>query len=557
MTIEENPLYNIITDSERKNFSNLTVNIKASNKDIFFTISENVKDKVCKFSWNVSEQRPGYYTIKTCKMFSGIKYSIKLTHFLMGKIPVEYDVVDHCDRNTLNNTYLNLRFATFSTNSANVPIRGSVPFYGVRLTKYKKYTTFVRGKYEGTFDIKEHAAWLYNLIVLENRLDLPINNMTEPINFIRKEVKRETRKRKTILKENKGTAVCKIDGNICLIVNNNYIIIDKEYEKELSSLTWRINYLYPQTNLPGGTQVMMHRYIMLNILKKSIKKDCIIDHINRNKFDNRVSNLRIVSKSANSQNTSSEVGKSGFIGVSNHRSNYEAHISVYGKRYNLGTFYSVEIAAYAYDCAAIYFHGEHSKINNVEVPLNYTWNIETLKLEQTGAMYLDKYNRNKNGFKGVDFLKGQYRANLKKTDGTSIWLGTFDDVMVAAYAHNCMALKLFGEKAILNNVPEPKGYIWDDEKNKLYTTTKKQYKKKQGIEYRGVSIMRNGFGAAIYKNKKRIHLGIFKNKEVAAYAFNCAILTMIGEKAELNDVPVPDGYTWDPNTMKLKKIDNA
>lgn len=74
-----------------------------------------------------------------------------------------------------------------------------------------------------------------------------------------------------------------------------------------------------------------------------------IDHINRNKADNRIINLREVKRStnmANSENRSNNT--SGFKGVTFDRGKWQAQIVYEGKRYNLGRFSSAEDAGKAY-----------------------------------------------------------------------------------------------------------------------------------------------------------------------------------------------------------------
>lgn len=79
-----------------------------------------------------------------------------------------------------------------------------------------------------------------------------------------------------------------------------------------------------------------------------------IDHINRDKSDNRLSNLRDVPKSINGHNKGpSRRNSSGFKGVSLTRSGtWNAQIKVDGRRHNLGTFKTKEAAAEAYRIAA-------------------------------------------------------------------------------------------------------------------------------------------------------------------------------------------------------------
>jgi hypothetical protein len=92
--------------------------------------------------------------------------------------------------------------------------------------------------------------------------------------------------------------------------------------------------------------------------------DGLIDHINGNKSDNRIKNLRLANFSENQLNrnrTSSNT--SGHKGVSyhKHRKRWQALISVDGKNKFLGSFNTALEAADAYNEAALKYHGEFAR----------------------------------------------------------------------------------------------------------------------------------------------------------------------------------------------------
>ena len=77
----------------------------------------------------------------------------------------------------------------------------------------------------------------------------------------------------------------------------------------------------------------------------------IIDHINRNKSDNRIKNLREATYSENQQNTDKKSNnKSGYKGVAYEKvaKKWRSQISVNGKRIHIGYFNTKEEAAEAY-----------------------------------------------------------------------------------------------------------------------------------------------------------------------------------------------------------------
>ena len=92
-----------------------------------------------------------------------------------------------------------------------------------------------------------------------------------------------------------------------------------------------------------------------------------IDHINRNKSDNRLVNLRDCSISENKQNSGLyKSNKSGFKGVFRKGNRYEAGIKVNNKRIYLGKFGSAELAYEAYVSAAKKLHTHNEMIKEAQ-----------------------------------------------------------------------------------------------------------------------------------------------------------------------------------------------
>jgi hypothetical protein len=77
----------------------------------------------------------------------------------------------------------------------------------------------------------------------------------------------------------------------------------------------------------------------------------IIDHINRNRLDNRRSNLRFCSFSENALNTALVPGRTGYKGVTvckNKNAPYRAQFCHKGKKIWIGDFHTPELAFEAY-----------------------------------------------------------------------------------------------------------------------------------------------------------------------------------------------------------------
>lgn len=85
-----------------------------------------------------------------------------------------------------------------------------------------------------------------------------------------------------------------------------------------------------------------------------------IDHINCNRLDNRLSNLRVVSRAENAQNRRSAMRNSshGFLGATWNRQHrrWQSKLTAYGTRHHLGYFDSAEQAHAAYMVAKSRLH---------------------------------------------------------------------------------------------------------------------------------------------------------------------------------------------------------
>lgn len=104
-----------------------------------------------------------------------------------------------------------------------------------------------------------------------------------------------------------------------------------------------------------GKMMQAHRVAWAMFYNKFPEK--ILDHINRNKKDNRICNLREISKSGNAQNRSRSSNKLGVIGVNmTKEGKYFARITVNYKSLFLGVFDTKEEAGIAYKNAKINIH---------------------------------------------------------------------------------------------------------------------------------------------------------------------------------------------------------
>jgi len=126
-----------------------------------------------------------------------------------------------------------------------------------------------------------------------------------------------------------------------------------------------------RTKYVGGyefksTIVYMHREIFemhgIEIGKHKV------DHKDTNKLNNSFLNLRLATQSQNMSNRGKQVvNTSGYKGVRFHKptGKWQAYIKVNYKQKHLGLFEFIEDAAFAYNQAALKFHGEFAYLNEV------------------------------------------------------------------------------------------------------------------------------------------------------------------------------------------------
>jgi hypothetical protein len=94
-----------------------------------------------------------------------------------------------------------------------------------------------------------------------------------------------------------------------------------------------------------GKAYKAHRLAWLYVY--GVLPDGVIDHINRDRSDNRMCNLRLTTRAPNPQNSTIARSASGVRGVSRVGACWKAAIAVDGKEYYLGTFATIPEAAAA------------------------------------------------------------------------------------------------------------------------------------------------------------------------------------------------------------------
>lgn len=283
----------------------------------------------------------------------------KMHHMVLGQ--AEDLVVDHINNNRLDNRKSNLRFATRSQNSQNkAKPKGCTSQYKGVCLKKNKWTSRVGidGKriYLGDYDHEIDAAKMYDVHIVyhhginaktnnlltqkekewivkngilpgyekkeKKKKELPVNiyinssgtyavtkqfngeifnkwcnTLEEAIEWrdnLEKKLKdtaEELHNEKEITKTKDGIAYISIIKN----EEEHKILVDDDLWHDLMKTPWHINGLYPSKH-NADVAYLMHRYVWIK-MKGAIPKNKTIDHVDRNKFDNRIKNLRLASAS--------------------------------------------------------------------------------------------------------------------------------------------------------------------------------------------------------------------------------------------------------------------
>lgn len=173
------------------------------------------------------------------------------------------------------------------------------------------------------------CAQAYDKYIVDNKIpDRPLNFPDDYPGF-------KIRKIKTFYEDfegiiNKGTVeeeIIKLEDNVVKLVSDNIgdkiVLIDKEDYEKIKYRGCSINmddYVTVNRYYNNGQNVFLHRLIM-----NFPAEDMDVDHMSRNKFDNRKTSLKVIPHGKNSQNISKQPGTSlKYTGVSNIKDKFGA-----------------------------------------------------------------------------------------------------------------------------------------------------------------------------------------------------------------------------------------
>lgn len=138
------------------------------------------------------------------------------------------------------------------------------------------------------------------------------------------------------------------------LTQNKYALVDNEDFEFISNSVkrWRFNGNYV---VGGWPLVSMHRLVM------NAKKGQQVDHINRNKLDNRKENLRFCTHSQNQMNSKPRRDIPKGIHWRDSRKAWIVRIGLNGKLQWVGYFKELVKAKTAYYNAVKKYHGEYAR----------------------------------------------------------------------------------------------------------------------------------------------------------------------------------------------------
>lgn len=141
------------------------------------------------------------------------------------------------------------------------------------------------------------------------------------------------------------------------------VIIDDEDYAKVSKQSWCLHHRVVVTKI-NANDVSLASFIL------DIKTNhyILIDHKDRDIFNNQKENLRIATQAQNNINkTKQKNNTSGYKGVCWHknRQKWMAQISIRGIKKNLGYYFTKTQAAKAYNKAALKYYGEFAYLNEL------------------------------------------------------------------------------------------------------------------------------------------------------------------------------------------------
>ena len=154
------------------------------------------------------------------------------------------------------------------------------------------------------------------------------------------------------------------DGSVSILCGSKSVLIDATDLPLVNGYQWSIGTHGYATSGSGSNQVLLHRLLVG-------AEGYDVDHINRDKLDNRRENLRVCNQTENRYNAPAQRNsQTQYRGVTlRSDGRWQAQITNKKKAIYLGAYATAEEAANAYDSAAAIIAGEFAWRNCPDIPL--------------------------------------------------------------------------------------------------------------------------------------------------------------------------------------------
>ena len=495
-------------------------------------------DNVNQYRWNL------YKTInkktkKETKYATGYistdEQCVKMHHLIIGKPKTKDEVIDHRDRNGLNNMRENLRFATLSQNAQNKDSikteKSDSKYFGVtKVPCNNKWRAGALNIYLGTFDTEIEAAIMYDkysylvygdgamtnrLITYDEVKDLNLDELIKSVKQARNERK--------------------LPANVTWFQDKYYRVRVTYNKKEYS-----VGYYKSIEEAVKARDEFKEK-----INKVNDKID--VAHNDREILRNNDGYAIIPTKNDKGEiNGAAIVDDDKWYNLMKYSWNLDQHGYVIGRIDSQLVCMHMILMNKDDQDDRIIDHTNGIKFDNRLSNIRLATDSENSHNKDKKLGTLSKYY-------GVSKNRNRWFAHIT-IKRKMIRLGYFDTEDEAAIVYNEKAKELYKEFARLNvigessvkpklkapeiNIENIKEKLKDhkDIVNEIKSAAVLKDQRERINKYRGVTKTYNQFAAAIQKDKKEYYLGVYSTEDDAARAYNMKAKELFGDQAKLNPI---------------------